>query len=664
VGLSVSCDPRNTLITASPCEVAIRLGMYSMKLRRVLVENVRSFLDPAELLMDGDISIIIGPNGGGKTNLLDTATTAIRKYLLTSWAPIKNPTPEIPDRYEFRSNETIAAVKLETHSQGKGREQKIEIEVEVTARDIENILAMRDSAREIHSKTQQKYINVSSLSAESWDVTTLRAGMRLQYTIINEGLQHPADPAAFIFFQYLQMYEADSYLRESLGMSKLTTPMIFMPVNRAASSFQSSVSLAGYNERDYKKGVDAANSRSAASFMTLAIGRIARRYRLLLEDDNQNAKTAFNSDPEMLAITSILKDLGYEWELTAVDPLKNEYDIKLTKQGTAFLVTAASSGEKELLTYLFSIYALNIRDALIVIDEPELHLHPRWQAILLGLFERLSTETRNQFLLATHSPVFVSPASIHYVSRVFSHDQKSAIVRLSSDTLPDPKHLFAIVNSQNNEKMFFADKVVLVEGISDRLFFDAVLNKFGVNAGTNGTCEVVSVGGKTFFAPYLALLKACKVVHAVIADFDYLEQIGTPQVKSLFSCDHKKLADSVVAPASKDGNSLVSVMEECLATSDFVKLRELWEYIKQRHSRLPNGLSADEMRIVLDCISNVRADNVFVLQKGSLENYLPDGHRSKDLDKLIRLLNEDFWIMLSTQAQAELEDIALSIAQL
>ncbi len=54
-----------------------------MKLRRVLVENVRSFLEPAELLLDGDISIIIGPNGGGKTNLLDTTTTILRRHLLS-----------------------------------------------------------------------------------------------------------------------------------------------------------------------------------------------------------------------------------------------------------------------------------------------------------------------------------------------------------------------------------------------------------------------------------------------------------------------------------------------------------------------------------------------------------------------------------------------------
>jgi hypothetical protein len=38
----------------------------SMKLRRIRLENVRSFLEAAELSIDGDISIVIGPNGGGK----------------------------------------------------------------------------------------------------------------------------------------------------------------------------------------------------------------------------------------------------------------------------------------------------------------------------------------------------------------------------------------------------------------------------------------------------------------------------------------------------------------------------------------------------------------------------------------------------------------------
>lgn len=141
--------------------------------------------------------------------------------------------------------------------------------------------------------------------------------------------------------------------------------------------------------------------------------------------------------------------------------MSNTYDVTLKKQGTSFLVSAASSGEKDLLTYLFAIYALNVRDALIIVDEPELHLHPRWQNTLFGLFERLATSTGNQFVLATHSPTFISPASIQYVSRVYIEDQKSNIIRLNSSGLPNAKHLFNVVNSQNNERIFFTDRVVL-----------------------------------------------------------------------------------------------------------------------------------------------------------------------------------------------------------
>jgi len=48
-----------------------------MLLRRIAIENVRSFLERQELTLEGQISIIIGPNGGGKTNLLDTAVVML-----------------------------------------------------------------------------------------------------------------------------------------------------------------------------------------------------------------------------------------------------------------------------------------------------------------------------------------------------------------------------------------------------------------------------------------------------------------------------------------------------------------------------------------------------------------------------------------------------------
>lgn len=636
-----------------------------MKLRRVLLENVRSFLEPAELHLDGEISIVIGPNGGGKTNLLDTATSALRRHLLSSVTPKKSPTAEIPDRFEFVGNDMLNNTPLEQHSQGQGRQQRIEIEIEVTQRDVENIASMKATAAEIANLTERRYVGFSIREAADWNLSLLSAGQRFTYSIINNGLQTHPEESARVYQRYLALYEADSWLRDDLGRSKLSTPMVSLPVNRASGSFQSSLTLAGYNEFDHKRGVDAASSRAGGSIVTLAIGRIARRYRLLLENDTGKAKVDFYADPEIRSLTAVLSELGYGWNLECIDPYSNQYDIQLDKQGAKFLVGAASSGEKELLTYLFAIYALNVRDALIVVDEPELHLHPRWQRTLLDLFERLSKETGNQFLLATHSPVFVSPSSIQYVSRVYSTKQRSAIVRLKNADLPEPKHLFSIVNSQNNERMFFADKVVLVEGISDRVFFDAVFQKLGVTTGTTRTCEIISVGGKGFFTPYEAILRACQVPYAVIADRDYLNQLGSADIKALFTLNgHEIKTDVIDNPKSIDGDSLASRLEEAIATGSHDDLRTLWEYIKARRRRLRNDLSDSEQQWVDSFVQSKRESNIFILSRGDLESYLPDGYRSKQLDKLIRFIATDFWTELPEFAKAELTIIAEGVKAL
>ena len=65
-----------------------------MFLRRVAVENFRSFLDRTELILDGPISIAIGPNGGGKTNLLDAIVIALRRFIFASMYAAHAPTPE------------------------------------------------------------------------------------------------------------------------------------------------------------------------------------------------------------------------------------------------------------------------------------------------------------------------------------------------------------------------------------------------------------------------------------------------------------------------------------------------------------------------------------------------------------------------------------------
>ena len=635
-----------------------------MKLRKLAVQNIRSFMERQELLLDGNISILIGPNGGGKTNLLDAAVVMLRRFLFASMYAAHSPTTENPERYEFRRNDALDVLTLEKHSASKsGLQQIVEAEVEVTTRDIENMRLMKEGAEKVVSLSAGKYINVPLANASKWKLDNLVDGQRFLYQLVNGNLQHDGSEEAATFLQYLNIFEIDSYLREEYEFSTLSTPMIYLPVNRTASGFHSSVALASYNQFEQKRQADAAWSKSGTSIVALAVGRLAQKYRLLLEKDKGIASKEFYADENLKELTKLLGELGYSWTLESRNPLKNEYDVRLVKQGSSFLVGAASSGERELLTYLFAIFALNVRDALIVVDEPELHLHPTWQKTLLHMFGRLSETTGNQFVLATHSPTFVGPDSIQYVSRVFSRDQKSHVLRLNIQELPDNRHLFNIVNTQNNERLFFADKVVLVEGLSDRIFFDAVLDAHGRSQASRTTIEVIAVGGKHFFESYQKILRACHIEHAIIADLDYIEQIGAQAIKALFVVDAKDIKKDVIQnEKSGDGDALVASIEKAIQSGSWDHARSTWEYIKSRRHKLKSELSDEEQAAIDKFIQQKRREGVFVLRKGRLEDYLPEGYRAKNLDNLIRLVAEkDFWSKLDADAKAELDGIVKAL---
>jgi ABC-type lipoprotein export system ATPase subunit len=634
-----------------------------MKLRRVAIQNVRSFLERQEFQIPGDISIIIGPNGGGKTNLLDTAVLALRIYLLRSWVPRHNPTQDWQDRYDWAANDAIQAHLLDRHSAGGNVSQIIELDLELTAPDVENIRQAKAQAAELGEKSKSRYTSFPAIYATNWSLEGIESGKVFAFRIQDGSLYTPSDAGAETFRSYLETYEVNSRVREEFSRSLLSMPMISLPVTRSGAGVTTSVALADFNEYDYKRSVDAASSRSSGSITSLAIGRLASRYRQLIERDDGRASIEFRDDAALKKFTDTLRTLGYEWELTCTNVYRNQYDVLLKKQGSTFRVGAASSGERELLVYLFAIYALNVRDALIVVDEPELHLHPRWQQILLGMFERLSKDTGNQFIMATHSPVFVSPASIQYVSRVYSERQQSRIVRLGDSSLPERKHLFGIVNSQNNERVFFADLVVLVEGISDRIFFEAVFEHFKVGEGSGKVYEVVSVGGKMLFKQYERLLSACHIPYLIIADRDYIREIGSGEIKALFAVSSQDIKHKVIDDSTSiDAASLVDRMDDAIRTGVVEDLQNLWNYIKGRQTRLRSDLSESEQRALLEFISEERKKGRFILSEGALEAYLPAGYRSKDLERLIDLLSGDFWRVLPEGRNQELMVIVHEIA--
>lgn len=79
-----------------------------------------------------------------------------------------------------------------------------------------------------------------------------------------------------------------------------------------------------------------------------------------------------------------------------------DFRIRLAGGDQSFSFDGLSSGQKEIISTLFLIWhCTRGAPAVVLIDEPELHLNPEWHS---GFFDQLgSLAPGNQYIIATHS---------------------------------------------------------------------------------------------------------------------------------------------------------------------------------------------------------------------------------------------------------------------
>ena len=127
------------------------------------------------------------------------------------------------------------------------------------------------------------------------------------------------------------------------------------------------------------------------------------------------------------------------------------------------------------------------------IDEPELYQHPPQAKHLSATLQELS-KSGSQVLLTTHSPYFVSFDALDGLKKVTSSGDGSRTNSLRIDDLMNDHDLHFSTPIQNEKKlatklsfaiqpqygeMFFCDRLVLVEGVSDVSYFSSYLRLSG-----------------------------------------------------------------------------------------------------------------------------------------------------------------------------------------
>jgi predicted ATP-binding protein involved in virulence len=132
--------------------------------------------------------------------------------------------------------------------------------------------------------------------------------------------------------------------------------------------------------------------------------QIDKLSRIVEVIDNYNSKVSIGYKPldEFLKIVnSFFIDSDKEIQVNKVGQLSVH-----NPNGESVTIDALSSGEMQLIILFANVTLSRFKgekeQTLLIIDEPELSLHIRWQERFIDSLKKISTST--QFILATHSP--------------------------------------------------------------------------------------------------------------------------------------------------------------------------------------------------------------------------------------------------------------------
>lgn len=171
------------------------------------------------------------------------------------------------------------------------------------------------------------------------------------------------------------------------------------------------------------------------------------------------------------------------------------------------------------------VYNLVMSDAnIILIDEPEISLHPQAQARLLKSIKNISEKLNKKFFISTHSPYFIDLEKMENIYK-FSKKSSGTIVNQIDNTdlikrLRDKKERIFYFRFR---ELFFMTKAIFAEGLEDVDFF----LKFNKNNG-----QIINEAEEIFFQIRGCNPEVFKILNIIceeleikrcfIYDFDYL----------------------------------------------------------------------------------------------------------------------------------------------
>ena len=297
---------------------------------------------------------------------------------------------------------------------------------------------------------------------------------------------------------------------------------------------------------------------------------------------------------------------------------------------------------------------------LFLFEEPELYLHPHAQNILFDALALISA--RHQVLVTTHSPLF------------FSADETKTFVKVKKtipNGLPKPvgecsvidltdvaeRDRFQLISFESSNLAFFSNRIVLVEGDSELIALPHIAQLLHSKWDfKSASIDLIKISGKGSFLRYRSFFGRFGVDIAIVSDLDVLvdgfDKLEPSEHAQKLRGDLLQQVDAIIdaenllqepsprllreglqrdraqrlyreireARESTDNESVVRLLDELFV---FQRTRPRLEVLK-------DASRGDVLQKKRELLSELRSRHVYILEKGAIEAYYPDGVTGAD----------------------------------
>lgn len=373
-----------------------------MKLERVSLANYRGF-DQVDLKCEPDITLIAGVNGVGKSALLSAIVKCASHAL-----------PRLTQSKE--DNLSTAATDIKSGKESLSISAQFKISTADIYVDIARSSGVSTAEAEALTKRRDE---LRFATRETKKGSKEEEAIEQEITII-EGKLTPEEMPTVRIIPVNPAHDTD----ELVGDIRQTTAQpvaVFYSTSRFLSRLPPMLPKT--------KGIEIATAYSKAlDQLEISLNDFANWYRFQSETGSKKrTKRVFQQLNS--AIATFLQDVK-SLQLHPERPPR--FSVK--KNGDTFFLEQLSDGERGLLALVFDLtrrLAIANPDsdnpiaegvALVLIDEIELHLHPKWQRDVLG---RLRSVFQNcQFVVTTHSPLVLGEVEARCVRFLEFQDGK------------------------------------------------------------------------------------------------------------------------------------------------------------------------------------------------------------------------------------------------